>query len=217
MRSIQGLIGILTLVFSTGAGAAHLTVRVVDQRNAPVADAVVIAVPDDAGRQPAPPRRADVVVVDQKNLMFVPYLEVLRPGDSVVFHNSDGTRHHVYSFSPAKAFEFVLAPGQSSAPLVLDKPGIVAVGCNIHDRMIAWLYISDATWITHSGARGEVSFEALPAGGYHVHVWQPRLRPNETGLVQSVTLSDAADTQTVTFKLALLPDRRMQSDREDSY
>lgn len=208
------MLGVLMPGVSISAGAAQLTVRIVDQHGAPVADAVVTAIPDDATHPPAKPRHATTKAIDQKNLMFVPYLEVFRPGDSVVFHNSDSTRHHVYSFSPVKSFEFVLAPGQSSAPVVLDKSGAVAVGCNIHDHMIAWLYISDATWIAHSGARGEVGFEALPKGGYSVHVWQPRLRPNETDIVKSVTLDGGTDSRTITFKLTLLPDRRMQSDRE---
>jgi hypothetical protein len=146
--------------------------------------------------------------------MFMPYIEVFRPGDSVVFRNSDNTRHHVYSFSPVKAFEFVLTPGQSSAPLALDKSGVVAVGCNIHDRMIAYLYISDAPWIAHSGADGKVNFDALPAGAYEVRVWQPRLRPNKPDLAQIATVLADADPQTLTFTLSLLPDPRTQFDRE---
>ena len=105
-------------------------------------------------------------VIDQKNLMFLPYIEVFRPGDAVVFRNSDGTRHHVYSFSPAKAFEFVLAPGQSSPPMTLDQAGvIVVVGCNIHDQMASYLVVSDAPWIATTGKDGRAIFPdaAAPA------------------------------------------------------
>ncbi|HEX6612966.1 MAG TPA: carboxypeptidase regulatory-like domain-containing protein [Rhodanobacteraceae bacterium] len=194
------------------AHAAGLSVRIVDGRGAPVADAVVTVV--SRGAPPASAHTAETRVIDQKNLTFVPYIEVFRPGDSVVFRNSDNTRHHVYSFSPAKAFEFVLAPGQSSAPLALDKSGVVAVGCNIHDRMIAYLYISDAPWVAQSGAEGKVSFDGLPAGAYEVRVWQPRLRPNKPDLAQTATVLADADPQTLTFTLSLLPDPRTQFDRE---
>ena len=213
MRSKIWLSGALALLFTIRTQAAELNVRIVDQHGDPVADAVVTVLSrDPAANRPAQHTNA-VKVIDQKNLMFMPYIEVFRPGDSVVFRNSDHTRHHVYSFSPVKAFEFVLTPGQSSAPLALDQSGVVAVGCNIHDQMIAYLYISDAPWIAHSGKDGKVGFDNLPAGAYEVRVWQARLRPNKPDLAQSATVL-GNDTQTLTFKLALLPDPRTQFDRE---
>jgi len=214
MRKTVRLLAFLAPLAALTANAAGLNVRVVDGHGAPVADAVVTVVPRDATPAAVPARPPTAKIIDQKNLMFMPYIEVFRPGDSVVFRNSDNTRHHVYSFSPVKAFEFVLKPGESSAPLTLDKSGVVAVGCNIHDRMIAYLYISDAPWIAHSGADGKVSFDALPAGAYDVRVWQPRLRPNRPDLAQTATVLRDADPQTLTFTLSLLPDPRTQFDRE---
>lgn len=214
MRQIFRLLALLAPLATFVVDAAGLDVRIVDQRGAPVADAVVTVVAHDATASSTPARNPETRVIDQKNLMFMPYIEVFRPGDSVVFRNSDNTRHHVYSFSPAKAFEFVLKPGEKSAPLTLDRSGVVAVGCNIHDRMIAYLYISDAPWIAHSGADGKASFDALPAGAYEVRVWQPRLRPNKPDLAQTATVVGDAGPQTLTFTLSLLPDPRMQFDRE---
>jgi len=140
---------IVALLACRAATAAGMVVQVTDQQGRPVPDAVVTGRPH-AGAQTVPARAAQVHVIDQKDLMFHPYVELLRPGDTVVFRNSDGTRHHVYSFSPAKAFEFVLAPGQSSPPMTLAKPGVVAVGCNIHDQMASYLVVSDAPWIAIS-------------------------------------------------------------------
>lgn len=214
MRKIVRLIASLAPLAAFAANAAGLDVRIVDQHGTAVADAVVTVVPRDAAPAAVPGHKPETKIIDQKNLTFVPYIEVFRPGDSVVFRNSDNTRHHVYSFSPVKAFEFVLKPGESSAPLALDKSGVVAVGCNIHDRMIAYLYISDAPWIAHSGAAGKVGFDALPAGAYEVRVWHPRLRPNKPDLAQTATVLGNADPQTLTFTLSLLPDPRTQFDRE---
>jgi hypothetical protein len=97
---------------------------------------------------------------------------------------------------------------------VLDKTGVIAVGCNIHDQMIAYLYVSGAPWIAHSGATGTVKFGDLPAGAYTVRVWQPRLRPSRPDLAQSVTVVGAGAAQTLKFDLSLLPDPRLQFDRE---
>jgi hypothetical protein len=146
--------------------------------------------------------------IDQKNLAFVPSLEVFRPGDEVVFRNSDATRHHVYSFSPAAKFEFVLAPRESSPPLKLERTGVVAVGCNIHDSMIAWLYVSDAPWIVRTGADGRARFDGLPPGDYEVRAWQPRLKPGRGEPLQAVAVA-AGRAAPLSFVLSLLPPPRM--------
>jgi len=217
MRTTGWVIAVLSLAVATAtARAADLSVRISDDHGKAVADAVVTVLPQGDAKDEKPPVRPapSTRTIDQKNLMFVPYIEIFRPGDKVVFRNSDKTRHHVYSFSPIKAFEFVLAPGESSPPLVLDKSGVIAVGCNIHDLMITYLYVSDAPRIAHSGADGQVVFHDLPAGPYNVRVWQPRLRPNKPDLAQSMTLVGPNESKTLTFDLQLLPDSRREFDRE---
>lgn len=212
MRTLYWLIFALAGALAAPGQAGELKVLLSDQHGKPVADAVVTLLPQD--ELPAPAHAPTTKFIDQKNLTFIPYIEIFRPGDSVVFRNSDDTRHHVYSFSPAKSFEFMLAPGEKSTPLVLDKAGVIAVGCNIHDQMIAYLYVSGAPWIERSGADGTVAFADLPAGRYSVRVWQPRLRPNEPDLVETATVIGTGPAKTLNFELSLLPDPRLQFDRE---
>ena len=216
MRTAGWFVAVLALTAAAAASAADLNVRIADDHGKAVADAVVTVLPegDPKGDRPAPRTAPSTRTIDQKDLTFIPYIEIFRPGDKVVFRNSDKTRHHVYSFSPIKAFEFVLAPGESSPPLALDKSGVIAVGCNIHDQMITYLYVSDAPWIAHSGANGQVAFHGLPAGPYNVRVWQPRLRPNKPDLAQSTTLVGTSEPKALTFNLQLLPDSRREFDRE---
>lgn len=204
------------LLGSTNAGAANLLVTVVDPRGHGIADAVVTVDPVSTSRL-APRQPAPAKTVDQKDLAFLPYLEIFRPGDAVVFRNSDRTRHHVYSFSPTRQFEFVLAPGQRSPPMRLDKPGIVAVGCNIHDQMIAYLVVSDAPWIGRSGADGHVAIHDLAAGAYTVRVWQPRMRPGRPNPAQSLRVGPGADDLSLRFSVALLPDPRSAHDGSMAY
>lgn len=205
---------VLLLAVAPGVAAAKdavakvgmLDVRVTDASGAPVADAIVSVRPRAGTGGPKPP--AARRTIDQKDLAFVPSLEVFRPGDEVVFRNSDATRHHVYSFSPAARFEFVLAPRESSPPLKLERTGVVAVGCNIHDSMIAWLYVSDAPWIVRTGADGRAGFDALPPGDYEVRAWQPRLKPGRGEPLQAVAVA-AGRTASLSFALPLLPPPRM--------
>ena len=73
-------------------------------------------------------------VVSQRNIQFHPFLTIVPVGADVSFPNLDPTKHHVYSFSPAKRFELKLFARDQSRTVHFDKPGVVALGCNIHDR-----------------------------------------------------------------------------------
>lgn len=201
-------------LFAVAASAPAVEVDVIvrDSGGNPAGDAV-ISVRGTTGA--GTPSIAQTHVIDQRNETFVPYVEVFRPGDSVVFRNSDRTRHHVYSFAPAKSFEFVIPPGNSSPPVVLDRDGEIAVGCNIHDRMITHLYVSDAPWVAKSDAQGHATFADLPAGHYQMRAWHPQLRPGKQQPDRAVDVGDG--TTTVTFELPLLPDPRPDAgDREHS-
>jgi plastocyanin len=213
-----GAIGYAWLAFVCAlagvARAGSITVQVGGERMGAVADAVVTL--RAQGRDVAVTVRAPVTrSIDQRDETFIPYVEIFRPGDRVVFRNSDSTRHHVYSFSPAGAFEFVIAPGESSPAVTLDRAGDIAVGCNIHDQMITHLYISDAPWVAKSGADGRVAFDDLPHGRYTLRVWHPQLRPGRAPPERTVEVGDAPVA--VDVALSLLPDpRQAVDDRERS-
>jgi hypothetical protein len=87
-------LALLCMLVAVPAAGADLRVLVTDQRGQPVADAVVGILPPPGARSPPSPSPR-VHTVNQVALTFVPYLEMLRPGDQVVFHNGDRTRHHV--------------------------------------------------------------------------------------------------------------------------
>jgi plastocyanin len=196
--------------------AGGLIVRIDDGHGKPAGDAVVTAHREgESGLDPhaAGERAAATRIIDQRDETFIPYVEIFRPGDQVVFRNSDRTRHHVYSFSPAKTFEFVIAPGASTPPVTLDQVGEISVGCNIHDQMITHLFVSDAQWIARSTADGNAVIEGLPAGTYVVQVWHPQLRPGNPEPRQTLVVGDTQVS--AAFSLALLPDPRQGAgDRE---
>jgi plastocyanin len=198
----------LLIVLASCVNAGELVVDVDDGHGAPASDAVVTLRKDgETQEQHAPIAK----VIDQRDEVFVPYVEIFRPGDEVVFRNSDRTRHHVYSFAAAKSFEFVIAPGASSPPVTLDRTGEIPVGCNIHDRMITHLFVSDAPWIARSDADGRALFDHLPAGTYEVEVWHPQLRPGRPAPHRTIEVGSAP--QNIAFSLALLPDPRETGDR----
>ena len=150
-----------------GAFAASLEVTLVDGNGQPLADAVAFAVP----KSTPPPAGKREAQIEQVNKAYVPLVTVIQTGTSVQFPNRDAIRHHVYSFSPAKPFELKLYVGTPAAPVVFDKPGEVVLGCNIHDRMIAYVYVVDTPYFVKTNREGKGRIEGLPAGDYELRLW----------------------------------------------
>ena len=160
--------------FAAVAQAATLEVRVRDAAGAPVADAAVWAVPATGGSDA---KRAQKVQIQQKDREFVPFVTVLQTGTPVIFPNRDPILHHVYSFSAAKTFEIKLyGQGQSPGEVVFDQPGVVTLGCNIHDWMIAYVVAVPTPHFGRSDEGGIVRLRDLHAGSYEVRAWHPHQR-----------------------------------------
>jgi plastocyanin len=192
------------------ARAAGIVATVTDQDGKPLADAVVTVQP--RGATPMPPAASlqlASAMIDQQEEMFMPTVVVIHTGGSVVFRNSDRTRHHVYSFAPIKQFEFVQRPGDSSPPVRFDTPGSAAIGCNIHDNMVAYVYVTDAPWAAVTDQNGRATVTDLPAGNFTATVWHARLRPAAAPPSEAVSIGRA--DQTVVVALAVLPPRRPHS------
>jgi plastocyanin len=202
----RGLIGSVLLVASAQAAAAPLTVRVVDAKGRPVGDAVVTLRSSASTTRPAPSGRYSV---SQEDMQFHPFILVVPVGAKVSFPNLDPTRHHVYSFSPAKKFELKLFARDQSRSVVFDKPGVAALGCNIHDAMTAFVFVTDSQWTAKTGANGIARFADAPASAGRVAVWHPYLRAKGNLVEQQV----AATTRNANFKVALrAPPMAMGSD-----
>jgi plastocyanin len=168
----MGRVAAFLLIAAVPAGAAsNLQVEVRDRHEAAINDAVVYAVPE-AKAPPPPSRRA---VVDQRNRTFVPHVLPIQTGTAVIFPNSDNVRHQVYSFSPAKKFQLPLYAGTPAAPVVFDKPGVVAIGCNIHDQMSAYLVVVDTPYFART-VNGRAELSGLPEGQYDVRLWYEGMR-----------------------------------------
>lgn len=165
----------LTLAAPLVAASADLQVRVVSASGAPAVDAIVYAVPATAiAHSPLPH-----AVIDQINRQFTPRVNVVQAGTPVDFPNSDNIRHSVYSFSPAKVFTLKLYAGKPAEPIVFDKPGLVVLGCNIHDRMLAWLLVVDTPYYARTDRSGTALLSKLPAGDYSLHAWHTPLTEDQ--------------------------------------
>jgi plastocyanin len=167
---------LLSLALCGAAPAADLQVRVTQLNGKPLPGAVVTVRALGSGAPPAAPLQA---VMDQLNLAFTPDVLVIPVGSTVSFPNSDKTGHEVYSFSSAHPFKLGLYRGKPYAPERFDRPGLVTLGCNIHDAMLAYILVTDAPYYGKTAADGSWSLSDIARGRYRVEVWSPRLA--ETG------------------------------------
>jgi plastocyanin len=145
-------------------------------------------------------------IVDQINLTFVPDIIVVPVGSTVEFPNSDSVSHQIYSFSPTKRFQLPLYHGKPYPPVHFDQAGVVTLGCNIHDRMVGYIVVTDAAYFGRTDEHGTWSVTNVPRGTYHVSVWHPLLRDAADSLERDVTITgDESATATVQLAQALRP------------
>jgi plastocyanin len=188
-RTLASLTIVSLLGLAATASAATLTVTVRDARGNGVADAVAYAIPE--GKVVLPVRKA-AAVMDQKNRMFLPHVLAIQTGTAVRFPNSDDIRHQVYSFSTAKTFQLPLYKGTPANPVVFDKAGVATLGCNIHDRMSAYIVVVDTPYVA-TAKDGRVTLNTLPAGKYTVRVWYPEMRAEPAPVAVTLTTNDRSD------------------------
>ena len=187
------------LALAVPLAAAPLSVRVVDTAGHPVSDAVVTLYP--ARHAARPPRPGGRYVVSQKAIQFHPFVSIVPVGADVSFPNLDPTKHHVYSFSPAKRFELKLFAKDQSRTVHFDKPGVVALGCNIHDQMSAFIVVTDSAWTARTNAQGMASFADAPNGPGRLTAWHPYLRAPGGTVQQGV----APGQRSASFAIRLRP------------
>jgi plastocyanin len=180
-------------LLGAAAWSATVQVEVRDGAGQPVSGAVVFLESAQAQRAVRPLQGMEMA---QEKKQFVPAVLAVTTGTPVHFPNRDAVRHHVYSFSPAKKFEIKLYKGTPSNPVVFDRPGVVLLGCNIHDQMVGWILVLDTPYFAHGGANGQPQgtavLEQVPEGSYQLRTWHPGLPVGAPALTQTLEVDGAA-------------------------
>lgn len=191
-------ISLVLFLTGTPAGAATLDVEVQSKSGKGLAQAVVYLESAEAKRLVKP---AVGVEMAQEKRQFKPQILAVPVGTEVQFPNRDAVRHHVYSFSTVKPFEIRLYSGVPAAPVLFDKPGVVVLGCNIHDGMVAWIVAVETPYYALTDDAGKASLPNVPPGAYRLRVWHAGLAPDATPHAQALNLPPAGAAQTVRLEL----------------
>ena len=192
------LFALVATVLAMPCSAAQLAIHVSDRVGVPVPDTVVEL--DGAPTVVASPEAA--TLVDQNERKFVPHVSVVRPGGAVRFPNSDDTRHSVYSFTEGSQFELQLYRENAAPPVTMGNSGVVKLGCNIHDNMKAYLFVTAnrSAVVTDIAGIARLSDPALQSGAT-LRLWHPQMTKPLTVSVKS-GLGGAGEVQDVVLPIS---------------
>jgi len=185
------IVAAVLLGLATSANAAQLQLDLKAPDGRPISDAVVSFMPASGV--------SGVVKLDtpremaQQHITFVPHVLLVPVGAVVSFPNRDKVRHHVYSFSAAKRFELKLYGQEQSRTVQFDKPGVVALGCNIHDKMSAYIVVVDTPYAAQSDGGGHATLMNVPDGPGVLTIWAEGLKAPDNHLVQRISLQGRRD------------------------
>jgi plastocyanin len=189
-RSLATLL--LVALPQTPALARPFTVAVSDRDGAPLTGVAIYFEAVDSAVMPAGPAAA--ASMDQVNLEFVPRLLVIQRGAEVDFPNSDTVSHHVYSFSAPKAFTLPLYKGEEHSPVRFEQPGVVILGCNIHDRMVGYILVVDTPYFAISDATGQAVVDGPPPGDYRLAAWSPEFNDSLPEMLGRLSMGPALES-----------------------
>jgi plastocyanin len=138
-----------------------------------VKDESVVYVEAIAGKTfPAPAAKP---VIDQKGLMFMPHLVVVEQGTTVEFLNSDKVAHNVFwpSVGGNKKLSHNLGtwPQGEKRAFKFDTPGAVALFCNVHPEMSAYIIVTPTPYFATTDKSGAYKIDNVPDGSYTVTAW----------------------------------------------
>ena len=211
------LLWLAGLSLCTWAGAADLSVLVLDKEGKPAPDAVVVVIPAAKTGAPKNPLPGQVTIYQEK-MRFVPAVSVVALGAKAQFVNNDPWEHHVRA-SAAGVAQFNTAAGEGfelrldgkpegkpakTAEATFAKAGAVLLGCHIHGSMRGHVYVSESPWAVLTNAEGVAYIEQLPEGPAQIKVWHADQLIDIAPQAHTVTASPGK----LTLQLSVVPRRR---------
>ena len=131
------------------------------------------------------------LLMDQKNLVFIPHVLPIVAGTTVDFLNSDDVLHNV--FSPdgcAEKFNLGSWPkGQTRSYKFKNKGCTPVLLCNVHPEMEAYVVTLQNPYFAVSEKDGSYTIKNVPAGKFTMNIWHEKLK----GSSQEVTVPESGD------------------------
>ena len=198
-RQFQLITSVIFLIFAASslATGGEIAGVVRDSKGKPVPDTIVFIL-NVPGMKFPPPKK--LIPMDQINRKFMPHVLPVLVGSTVTFPNKDNIHHHIFSFSRAKKFDRPLYKGTNVEPVVLDKVGLVKLGCNIHDTMSGIIFVLQNPYFGVTDKQGRYIVRdmssknqtgGIPAGKYKLVAWNEFMKSKLSETVQAVVIPES--------------------------
>ncbi|MGE5185127.1 MAG: hypothetical protein ACM31C_23825 [Acidobacteriota bacterium] len=205
------LFTLLLLALATDARSAPaggtVTGKVVlvgDRKTRTLEDAWVYLEPEHRARHAARPT-PEPRQIRQQGRKFVPNVLVVPVGTTVAFPNYDREEHNVFSPTDPPGLPDLgrYNTDHRGKSWTLDDPAEIAVFCDIHPWMFAYVKVVDAdpALIAQVGKDGRYTVPAVPPGTYTVHAWTYA----STESIETITVGDGATVEVPELHVQLGP------------
>jgi len=146
--------------------------------------------------QAAPP--SGPVTIDQDGCRYHPHVLGIQVGQALAIKNSDGILHNIKAKAKANRPFNISQPSVMTSSKTFDKPEVmVALECNVHGWMHAWLGVLPHSFFGVSGGDGSFTLKGLPPGTYTIEAWHEKYG------TQTATVTVAgSETKTADFSFA---------------
>ena len=123
--------------------------------------------PEATDKQPS-------AVIDQRKMMFGPFITALPVGGKVIFRNNDPFPHNIFS-PDNERFDLGTMSQGNARVRVFKTAGAYTLLCNIHPGMLAYIYVTPSSYYALTDKDGKFVMKNVPAGTHKLGAWGPKL------------------------------------------
>jgi len=178
MRLLAGLMVLLAAGVSAGRVTGRISILEKDNKPSPDLGDAVLYLESPASPSPATAAKPVTIEIAITDKTYAPHVVVVPVGSTVRFPNHDPFNHNVFSVSEPNTFDLGLYGRGEVKSQTFEHPGLVRVYCNVHPRMVAYVFVMENRYYAQPGSDGSFAIDNVPAGRYRLHVWHERI-PSE--------------------------------------
>ncbi|MGH8070910.1 MAG: hypothetical protein ACRERE_37900 [Candidatus Entotheonellia bacterium] len=141
----------------------------VSRENRGVKDTVIALEGITQGKAPTAPQP----VLDNQACTMIPRVQGVMVGTEMVIQNSDPFLHTTRGRLPdfKQAFNLVFPKGTPAKEQKMRYPGVIAVTCDTHAHMRAYILSFEHPYFAVTDADGRFRIDQVPAGSYTLKAW----------------------------------------------
>lgn len=140
-------------------------------------------------------------VIDQRDCIFQPNLQVIPKWTEMSIVNSDPVLHNIHAWElmdegGRTLFNLGQPPEREVITQALRprRGNRIRLECDAHDFMQGWIYAADSPYAVATNEDGNFRIEGIPPGKYTITAWHPFL-----GMRKQVVTLEASGESEVTF------------------